>query len=217
VITPKEAIWMAGYAVRTHPAEGTLHDLWAKALVMQDESGKQAVLVTTDLLGFPKNVSDHIRDRLKAKFGLSRAQIILNSSHTHSGPVLQSALSDIYPLNADQLAQIARYSTTLENQIVALVGDALGSLEPVSLYAQNGVTRFQVNRRNNNELALPRLTELNGPNDYAVPVIKVLNAKGDLKAIAFGYSCHPTVLDTYKWSGDYAGFAQLELEKAHRA
>ena len=215
VITPKEAIWMAGYAVRTHPAEGTLHDLWAKALVMQDESGKQAVLVTTDLLGFPKNVSDHIRDRLKAKFGLSRAQIILNSSHTHSGPVLQSALSDIYPLNADQLAQIARYSTTLENQIVALVGDALGSLEPVSLYAQNGVTRFQVNRRNNNELALPRLTELNGPNDYAVPVIKVLNAKGDLKAIAFGYSCHPTVLDTYKWSGDYAGFAQLELEKAH--
>ena len=39
--------------------------------------------------------------------------------------------------------------------------------------------------------------------------------RGDLKAVAFGYSCHPTVLNLYKWSGDYAGFAQLELEKAY--
>jgi hypothetical protein len=32
-------------------------------------------------------------------------------------------------------------------------------------------------------------------------------------AIAFGYACHPTVLSDYNWSGDYVGFAQLELEK----
>lgn len=215
IITPRQPLWMAGFAVRTRPSEGTLHDLWAKALVLEEEGGKQVVFVTSDLLGFPKNVSDHIRDRLKTSFGLSRAQIILNSSHTHSGPVLQNALPDIYPLDADQLTKIAQYSTTLENQIVALVGDALRNKEPATVYAQNGVTRFQVNRRNNNAAVLTRLTELQGPNDYAVPVIKVTNAKGDLKAIAFGYSCHPTVLDIYQWSGDYAGFAQLELEKAH--
>jgi neutral ceramidase len=91
----------------------------------------------------------------------------------------------------------------------------LKSMEPVALQAQNGVTRFQVNRRNNRESSLVQQTELKGPNDYAVPVIKVVNAKGKLKAIAFGYSCHPTVLNDYQWSGDYAGFAQLELEKAH--
>jgi len=32
-------------------------------------------------------------------------------------------------------------------------------------------------------------------------------------AVAFGYACHNTVLAGYKWSGDYAGFAQAELEK----
>ncbi len=215
IITPKEPMWMAGFAVRTHPAEGTLHDLWAKALALEDEQGKQVVLITADLLGFPKGVSDHVRDRLKTTFGLEKAQLILNSSHTHSGPVLQDALSDIYPLDADQQAKITRYSTALENQLVALVGDALRNKEPVTLYTQNGVTRFQVNRRNNNAAVLTRLLELQGPNDYAVPVIKVLNAKGDLKAVAFGYSCHPTVLDLYQWSGDYAGFAQLEVEKAY--
>lgn len=215
IITPKEPLWMAGFAVRTHPAEGTLHDLWAKALALEDRSGRQVVLVTADLLGFPKAVSDRIRNQIKAKYGLTKAQIILNSSHTHSGPVLQDALFDIYPLDAEQLAKIRQYSTTLESQIVDLVGEALRKKEPATLYAQNGVTRFQVNRRNNNAALLHRLPELKGPNDYAVPVIKVLDSRGDLKAVAFGYSCHPTVLNLYKWSGDYAGLAQMELEKTY--
>ncbi|MGV3560918.1 neutral/alkaline non-lysosomal ceramidase N-terminal domain-containing protein [Larkinella arboricola] len=215
VITPKPGLWMAGFAARTRPSDGTLHDLWAKALVLEDESGKQAVLVTTDLLGFPKKLSDRIREQLRGKYNLSKAQIILNGSHTHSGPVLQDALTDIYPFESDQVAKIAQYSATLETQIVELVGNALKNREAVTLHAQNGVTRFQVNRRNNSAAVLHRLPELQGPNEYAVPVIKVLNSKGDLKAVAFGYACHPTVLDGYQWSGDYAGFAQLELEKAH--
>jgi hypothetical protein len=56
---------------------------------------------------------------------------------------------------------------------------------------------------------------LQGPNDFAVPVLKAVTAKGNLKAIAFGYACHPTVLSGYEWSGDYPGFAQIELEKDH--
>ncbi len=215
IITPKESVWQAGYASRTHASEGKLHDLWAKALALEDENGKKCVLVTTDMLGFPKAMSDRIRMQLDAKFGLAKAQIILNSSHTHSGPVLDDALHDIYPLDAKEEAKIARYSRQLEAQIIILVGQALKDLEPVELFAQNGVTRFQVNRRNNKEASLREQTELKGPNDYAVPVIKVVTANGKLKAVAFGYACHPTVLDIYQFSGDYPGFAQIELEKAH--
>ncbi len=216
IITPKQSLWLAGYAKRKHPSEGTRLELWAKALALEDATGKQAVLVTTDLLGLPKDVSDHIREQLQVKFKLSRAQVLLNSSHTHSGPVLGNALLDIYPLAEGEKQKIAQYTHTLEDQIVDLVGKALQKMEPVRLYAQNGVTRFQVNRRNNSEDSLLLQTELAGPNDYAVPVIKVVNAKGKLKAIAFGYACHPTVLNDYKWSGDYPGYAQLELEKNHR-
>ena len=103
IITPKQSMWMAGYASRTGPSEGKLHELWAKALALEDASGEKAVLVTADLVGLPKNISDNILNRAKEKFKLSRAQIILNSSHTHSGPVLQDALFDIYPLDANQL------------------------------------------------------------------------------------------------------------------
>lgn len=216
IITPEQPMAMAGFAVRNHPSEGKIHDLWAKALILQDAKGKQVVLVSTDILGFPKQVSDNIRDRIKAKYGLNRDQILLNSSHTHSGPVLQNALSDIYVLDADQLARVSSYSKALEDKIVNLVGDALKKLEPVTVFAQNGVTRFQVNRRNNPVATLTKVPELKGPNDYAVPVIKAVNKKGKVIAIAFGYACHPTVLDGYKWSGDYVGFAQIELEKAHK-
>lgn len=214
-ITPEKSMWMAGYGNRNRPSEGTLHDLWAKALVVEDATGKQAVLITTDLLGIPKNVSDRIRNRLKDHFNLSKAQILINSSHTHTGPVLENALSDIYPLNADQREAIVQYTQEFEEKIVALVDQALNSMEAVQLYAENGVTRFQVNRRNNSESTLDRQTELKGPNDYAVPVIKVINKAGDVMAVAFGYACHPTVLSNYDWSGDYAGFAQLELEKKY--
>lgn len=215
VITPEQPMWLAGYAARTHPSDGMLHDLWAKALMLEDANGEQAVLVTTDLLGFPKNLSDLIRDRIEDQYNLSRAQIILSSSHTHSGPVLSGALYDIYPLDDDQLEKIDQYSAKLAEQIVKLVGQAKNSMQPAQLYSQNGVVRFQVNRRNNPAGTLTQQTELQGPNDYSVPVIKVLDKAGELMAIAFGYACHPTVLDIYKWSGDYPGYAQIELEKSY--
>ncbi len=215
IITPKKPMWMAGYASRVHPSEGTLHDLWAKALVLEDASGKKAVLITSDLVGIPKSISNKIRDQLESRFHLSRSQIIINTSHTHSGPVLENSLSSIYPLDKQQAELVTEYSKNLVTQVVGLVGDALKAMQPVRLYSENGISRFQVNRRNNNESKLLEQTELKGPNDYAVPVLKVESTKGKLLAIAFGYACHNTVLSGYDWSGDYAGFAQLELEKEY--
>ena len=214
VITPEEPMWMAGYGGRDHSSEGTLHDIWAKALVLEDENGKQVVLITSDLLGFPKGMSDNVRDRLEEKFDLTRDEVMMNASHTHSAPVLEQALVDIYPLEDEDRKKVVDYTRKLEDMLVELVDNAIKSLQPAEIYADNGVARFQVNRRNNKEATLHQQTELKGPGDPAVPVIKVENGAGDLIAIAFGYACHPTVLSGYEWSGDYPGFAQLELEEA---
>ena len=215
IITPREPIWLAGYASRTHPSDGILADLWVKVLALQDAKGKKAVLITSDLLGFPKKMSDHIRNKIAIRYGLTRSQIILSYSHTHSGPVLMDALFDIYPLDETQLKVIDEYSDSLEKKIVNLTGDAIRVMVPAQIYSKSGITRFQVNRRNNIEASLTSQSVLNGPNDYAVPVLKVTDEAGNLMAIAFGYACHSTVLDIYQISGDYPGFAQIELEKSH--
>lgn len=215
IITPGQPQWMAGYGFRDHPSEGKIMDIWIKALALQDANGKQAVLITADLVGIPKKLSDKVRDQLKTKYNLSRSQIIINTSHTHTGPVLSDALVSIYPVNENQQKDIDNYTNQLGDKLIDLAGKALHDMQPAQLYSGNGVARFQVNRRNNKEATLSSQSHLNGPNDYAVPVIKVVNRNGDLMAVAFGYACHNTTLSLYKWSGDYAGFAQAELEKMY--
>ena len=215
IITPKESMWMAGFASRIRPSEGKLHELWAKALAFEDAEGKKAVLITSDLSGIPKSISDTIRNRLEKSYQLSRSEIIFNTSHTHSGPVLQDALWDLYPLDENQKELIRTYTLKFENQIVEMVGKALNSMKEVDIASQNGIARFAVNRRNNVEASINAQTDLNGPSDYAVPLIRVSDKNGEILAIAFGYACHNTVLSGYDWSGDYAGYAQLQVEKMH--
>ncbi|MEX2568680.1 MAG: neutral/alkaline non-lysosomal ceramidase N-terminal domain-containing protein [Cyclobacteriaceae bacterium] len=214
-ITPENAMWMAGYAGRTAPSNGTLHELWAKALVLEDSQDNQVVMITADLSGMPKSMTDRIKGRLENQFSLSAAQVMLNFSHTHSGPVVKDYLYHIYPLDNKEIEKINHYSTILENKIIKIVEEAMALLKPAKVFSENGVTRFQVNRRNNQETNILDINDLAGPNDYAVPVLKVEDMEGKMMAIAFGYACHPTVLSINQWSGDYPGFAQLEIEKMY--
>ena len=48
--------------------------------------------------------------------------------------------------------------------------------------------------------------------------IKFMNHSGEIKAVLFGYACHNTTLtgNNYLINGDYAGFAQIEIEKKTR-
>jgi hypothetical protein len=212
-ITPAESMWLAGYAARDHASEGVLQDLWAKALVLEDSAGHRSLLVALDVTSITKDIADRIRKELNTRLGLTPAQIILNCSHTHSGPVLPGTLPDIYPLDEEEKEKVNRYGAFFEKQVIDAAVRASQSMEPVSLHAANGVARMQVNRRNNSERDLNRQTELKGPNDFAVPVLKVTGHPGQLKAVVFAYACHPTVLDGYLWSGDWPGYARETLEE----
>ena len=62
---------------------------------------------------------------------------------------------------------------------------------------------------------LARGLTLKGPVDHDVPVLAVRSPGGRLLAVVFGYACHCTTLSAYRWSGDYAGFAQIALQESH--
>src|SRR5262249_52384223 len=84
-ITPEKPVFLSGYGGRNKPFEKVETDLYAKAMVLQDRNGQRVVLVTTDLLGFPAAVAEPICDRIREKTGLKREEVLLNSSHTHTG------------------------------------------------------------------------------------------------------------------------------------
>lgn len=217
-ITPTAAQWMAGYGARDRPAEGTLHPLFIKVLALEDARGHRSIVLTSDLLGIPQTIYDTTCANLKQRFGLDRAQIMLHASHSHCTPVLRGALYDAYPLPDDQKPAIERYSAELESKIVETVDKAFQNLAPARLSAGQGITRFAVNRRNNPEASVPQLlaqNALKGPVDHSVPVLVVSGTNGALKAVVFGYACHNTTLSFYQWCGDYAGFAQIALQRNH--
>jgi hypothetical protein len=217
-ITPEKPMWLSGYAGRDKPAEGTLHDLWAKALALEDPTGKRALLITMDLVGIPRDLSVEVCDALRKKHELPREAIILSVSHTHTGPVIRGNLDMMYALDVKQSQLIANYREVLKGKLLAVAADALRSLAPAKLAWGSGEATFAVNRRNNKEADVPKLIEagaLKGPVDHQVPVLRVLDRDEKVKAVVFGYACHATVLNFYQWSGDYPGFAQLALEKAY--
>ena len=210
-ITPEAGLWLAGYAARDHAAEGTMHDLWAKALALTDAKGHTGVLVSLDLLGLPQSMYANVCQKLKERCHLESSQVMLCASHTHCGPVLRGALYDIYPLDHDQLARIEAYSSALENTLVETIAKALSEMKPAELAVGASETSFAANRR----ALRTGATGAAAPVDHSVPVMTVRSPDGRLQTIVFGYACHATTLMDYCWDGDYPGFAQLALEERH--
>ena len=218
VITPQKAVWLAGYGTKREP-DGKLHDLWMKALALEDGEGHRSVLITSDFQGVPKEMSDQAFDRINQKFGLARHQILFTFSHNHCGPRLGNDLIDYYPVDDDQVRLVEEYTAEMVTHVVDLVGESLSNLAPATLRLGEGRATFAVNRRNNREADVPSMIErgipLVGPVDHTVPVMTVTRLDGRLEAIVFGYACHPTTLNFLTWCGDYPGFAQQELEEKH--
>lgn len=218
VITPEKAVWLAGYGSKRSP-DGKLHDLWMKALALEDPAGRRAVLITSDFQGVPKGMSDRVFALVAQRHQLERHQIMITFSHNHCGPRLGDDLVDYYPVDADQVALVEEYTTLMVTRMVELVGAALADLRPAELKQGMGKTTFAVNRRNNREAEVADLlakgVPLKGPVDHDVPILSVTRPDGTLAAVLFGYACHPTTLSFLTWCGDYPGFAQVEIERHH--
>jgi len=215
-ITPTEPIYLTGYANRTHPSEGVVHDIKAKALAIEDRSGGKVVIVTTDLIGLPRSITDAIAARVQKDHGIDRSRLIINSSHTHTGPLIAHNLELMFDLKPDEQRVVDEYSRKLTADLVAVIGKAIQSMEPADLWFGNGHAHFAINRREPTPKGVRIGLNPSGPIDPDVPVLKVTSADGKVRVLLFGYACHNTTLggDIYKISGDYAGFAQIAIESA---
>jgi hypothetical protein len=214
-ITPDQPLWMAGYASRNHPAEGKETELYVKALALEDPSGGRLALMTTDLIGIPRGLSVAVADKVRRRSGLPRERLMLTVSHTHCGPVTHAYLEDMYGMPAEEEAKLAPYTERLQTWMVDVIVRALDDLKPARLAWGKGTAAFAVNRRKPTPKGFINDANPAGPVDHDVPVLRVESADGRLRAVAFGYACHNTTLQFFRWCGDYAGFAQQYVEEAN--
>ncbi|HID24407.1 MAG TPA: hypothetical protein EYP14_18690, partial [Planctomycetaceae bacterium] len=215
VVTPKQSMWMAGYAARNKPSEGKVHDLFAKALALQDREGSRLVIVTVDLIGIPKELRAAVEKAVQEQQSLPPESLLMNASHTHCGPEIRLDLPDRYGTVRPGREANIQYSRKLTETLIELVGQALSRLEPAELIYSHARCGFAMNRRLPTERGFLNSPNPDGPVDHDVPALRVQTPEGKLRAILFGYACHSTTLGFYQFCGDYPGFAHQYPEEAH--
>jgi neutral ceramidase len=209
-ITPTASVPLAGYGGKTRMSQRVEHAIWLKALALKDDSGATSVLVTADLVGLSDKMVAVIAKAALEKHGIPRERLILNASHNHSCPVTADVLWLYYEFTPEEAAVKERYTALVYAKYEEVIGKAIANLAPAELAFDLGLAGVAVNRRRSRG---PESRALGGQVDQDVPVITIKSGN-DLKAIVFGYSCHTTALGGLSINGDYAGFAQLELEKS---
>ncbi len=112
---------------------------------------------------------------------------------------------------------VEQYTQLLVRKIGEAATEALGKMEPAQFSFGRGRATFAANRRVFRPNGVQFGVNPEGPVDHEVPVLRIDDAAGKLKAVVFGYACHCTTLtgNDYRIDGDWAGYAQDYLERAN--
>ena len=206
-ITPDGPIRLSGYLARSSESQGVAQPIGAKAVAIGADDQGAVVLVTVDNVGVPEAITAELATRL-ARAGLARERLAVGSSHTHSAPCLTGAIPNIFgkPIPPDEQARIDRYTRDLVDKLEKVCLDALADRKPARLSWTRGEVGFAANRRTKG-----------GPVDHSLPVLKVSALDGSVRAVILNYACHCTTINAAEnqVSGDWAGFAQAEIEARH--
>src|SRR5262245_47622078 len=121
--TPTAPVWMSGYASRSSPSQGVAHPLAAKALALTDSRDNTVVLITGDIISFNRDFARRVTDRVKAKYGLPRENVVLVASHCHSGPTPADSTErlKVNGVEREKAQNNVEYTRSLENKLVDLV------------------------------------------------------------------------------------------------
>jgi neutral ceramidase len=203
-ITPPLGIGLGGRAGPDTLASRVLDPLVAQVLYLQDSRGTGFVLVSFDLIGLPHELADRIRTAIVHELGVDWNLVVLNGSHTHSGPyMLRSLMAGVDPAPPIEID----YFRALEEKLVAAARAAAGALKKVDVTVFEGKSDLAINRRGKNEQGLRGIIpDPNGAFDERVWVMKLSPAGGGDSAVVFSYACHPVLVYGFDYSAISADF-----------
>ncbi|MGN6494983.1 MAG: neutral/alkaline non-lysosomal ceramidase N-terminal domain-containing protein [Agriterribacter sp.] len=222
-ITPYGPIRLSGYLrydARINESEGVLQQLWAKAIAFGNDAQNPSILITVDLAGIQSHMVRAIGNNIAKKRKFNPDNLVICASHTHSGPDMGNSHNMYFEplLPADQLARIALYLDSLAIKLEQVALQALDNRQPSLLSWGQGTVGFALNRRvitNGKWTGHGKVPD--GPVDHTLPLLRITDTNGKLKAIFVSYACHGTTLfaDINKTHGDWIGEAQRIMEERH--
>ena len=133
---------MLGYTVQEECSKSIQDELTATALVLTDGTLKLAI-VACDILHIQNPHCDRIRAHIARRTSIPAANVLLNFSHTHLGPMLPGW----QPETDDQSAIQQRYLDFLTEALAGAVGIACDRLQPARIGSARAAAPLGVNRR----------------------------------------------------------------------
>ena len=127
-ITPPVGIGMTGFGQRDYDpsgSKGNHDDLYARAIYLE-QGDKKFLIMGFDLLFFSREEADRFKGAIGRVLDLATSQILLNTSHTHTGPKVGSW---------DYTQSDELYLSFLEKSILKAAVDAKSNAVPVTLWA----------------------------------------------------------------------------------
>jgi hypothetical protein len=223
-VTPSYPIRLMGYGSRKTESEGVASPLKVRALAIGgDASGESdegpAVLVAVDNCHVGTFMTDELIRRLKAKAKIRPERLVTCATHTHCAPALASGIDFIFgaPIPPDQKERIERYTKELIDAMEQAALQALAARAPGRLASGQGTVGFAANRRVLKKGKWAGFgVNPNGPVDHSLPVLRVTDPAGKVRAVLVNYACHCTTLggEFNKICAEWAGYACDDLEKS---
>ncbi len=203
-ITPPLGLVMGGRGLTETAGKKVLDPLMAQVLYLKDANGTGFVLVSFDLVGISHELSDRIRLEIVHELGVEWNLVLLNVSHTHSGPLMiRSVLAAGGPLRSNEV----EYQESLVDKIVSATRSAAKSMSPVKAEVFAGKSRIAMNRRGTNKKGEAAMVPApNKPIDENLWVLKLTPEDGKAPAVIFSQACHPVIVYGYAGSGISADF-----------
>ncbi|MHB9028196.1 MAG: hypothetical protein ACYC9O_05465 [Candidatus Latescibacterota bacterium] len=209
-ITPPAGTPMTGFGDRDWDPKGSrgVHDdLFARALYLS-QGERKVIIMGFDLLFFSRDEADRFKGAIGRRLDLSASEILLNTSHTHTGP----KVGTWYYTPADPF-----YLNQLEKAIVQAAEQAKNSAREATLWAGAGTTRVPMSRRlKNDKGAIEFRPSPDGTVCNTLPVVMVKDREGKPISLLFAIACHPSTVKgvdrSYQFSADYPGAAMVKLD-----
>jgi neutral ceramidase len=203
-ITPPLGISMGGRGGGDTASTQVIDPLFAQVLCLRDGKGGQFVLVSFDLIGLPHELSDRIRTRVVGDLGVEWNLVVLNSSHTHSGPQMYRGLmAGVAPAPAVEV----EYLRALEEKVVGAARAAGRAMQPVRVEVFAGSTDIGINRRGANKQGKAgMLPNASKPYDDKVWVMRLTPENGGAPAVVFSCACHAVLVYGFAYTAISADF-----------
>jgi hypothetical protein len=207
-ITPRTPIRLGG---RDAVSQGVAGEIYARALALDDGAGGRAVIITTDLMGLPRSLTERAAVEIMKAQGLERGQIVFSATGTRNAPMIQGLQPVLEPEGGPEAKTIEQYAGTLIQYLAAVAGAAIGDLKPARVdFAWGGAPARNKKKK--------EAREEQGREGRDLAVLRVLTPKGGVIALLFGTSVgNAGIGDEFRSiSGDAAGAAEAALEKEYK-